>query len=610
MAATGAPGKGGSGFGRYRLDAENGLLLRDGAPVPLPPKAFDVLRVLVGNPGRVVSKEELMATVWPDTAVEDGSLTQVVFQLRRVLGEGAVIETIPKRGYRFVTPVLVPAAEPVPKPHRRKRNWIILLVSGSVLALGGTAAYFRLTRPGRSGNVRSLAVLPLENLSHNPAEDYFADGMTEALINNLAQMGALRVVSRTSVMQYKGGRKPLPEIAHQLRVDGVVEGSVLRAGDRVRISVQLIHAPTDQHLWAKSYDRDLRDVLALQSEVAQAIAAEIRTKLTPQEQTRLPAARRVERDAYDAYLQGRYLFWNRWTQDGLTKSVEFFQQAIDKDPGYAQAYAGLAECYNTLGAFQFLPPEDAYPCAKAAATRALELDDKLAEAHSSLGVVKILYEWDLASAEREFQRAIELNPQYAQAHSLYGRCLVLRDRPDAGLAQVKRAQELDPLSLVINTDLAAAFGFAGQYDEAIAQSRKVLEMDPNSWRGYERLGWAYERKGMYKEAIVAFQKAVNVSGEPRSLTNLGCAYAAAGKRKEARKLVERLQELSKRRYVSAMHIAMIYAALGEKEAAFEWLDKAYERRENLIWLKAEGRFEKLYGDPRFTDLLRRVGLSL
>ena len=455
--------------------------------------------------------------------------------------------------------------------------------------------------------IESLAVLPLANLSGDTQQEYFSDGMTEELITNLGKISALRVISRTSVMRYKKTEKPLPQIARELGVEGIVEGSVLRVGDRVRITAQLIRAEQERHLWAESYERDLRDILALQSEVARAIASEIRIKVTPQEQTRLASARPVNPEAYEAYLRGRY-FWNKRTEEAVKKAIEFFGQALEKDPTYALAYVGLADCYGVLGDYSFLSPKEAFPRAKAGATKALELDETSAEAHTSLAIIKDDYEWDWPGAEREFKRALELNPNYATAHHWYSDHLEIVGRHDEAIAEIKRAQQLDPLSLIIKAIVGRRFHSARRYDEAVEQLRQTLEMDPNFAVAHWLLGETYEQKAQYESAIAEYQKARTASGgSVYVVAALGRAYAAAGKRREALKILGELEELSKRRYVSASSVADIYIALGEKDQALEWLEKGYrDRDEGMVRLNWEATLDPLRSDPRFQGLLRRM----
>jgi serine/threonine protein kinase/TolB-like protein/Flp pilus assembly protein TadD len=457
--------------------------------------------------------------------------------------------------------------------------------------------------------IESIAVLPLENISGDKEQDYFSDGMTEELTTTLGQIEALRVISRTSVMRFKGVRPPggLSEIARQLKVDAVVEGSVLRSGDRVRITAQLIDARTDRHVWARSYERDLRDVLALQSDVAQAIANEIKIKVTPQEGTRLASARPVSPEAHEAYLKGRY-YWNKRTEADLRKSIESFQQAIQKDPSYAQAYAGLADCYVVLPNYSATSPQETLPKAKAAAEKAIQIDDGLAEAYAPLAQVAAYYSYDWLSAEREFKRVTELNPNYATAHQWYALMLARMGQLDRALAEVRRAQELDPLSLIINHNVAWVLYFARQYDQGIEQVRKTLELDPSFAGAHDMLGELYTRKGMYQQGIDELREAIRLSGgDPNIKAELGNAYAVAGKRKQAREILGELTALSKRRYFSPCFIASIYAGLGDKNQAFAWLEKAYEGPD--IWIafvNVDPAFDSLRSDPRFQDLLRRM----
>jgi serine/threonine protein kinase/TolB-like protein/Flp pilus assembly protein TadD len=490
---------------------------------------------------------------------------------------------------------------------RQTDLWRWTLAAAAILLAIGVGVYLLV---GRGEVIDSIAVLPLANFSGDPEQEYFADGMTEAVITELGKIGALRVISRTSVMQYKGARTPLPEIARALKVDAVVEGSVLRFGDRVRITAQLIEAATDRHLWSESYERDLRDVLTLQREVARAIANQIQIKLTPQEQARLANAGSVNPEAYDTYLKGRY-YQEKRTEEGLKKSIEYFEQAIAKDPNYAPAYSGFADSYSYLGNHGFFPPNEASPRAKAAAAKALEMDESLAEAHTSLAYVKMNYDWDWVGAGKEYRRAIELNPGYTKAHSLYAWYLAAQGRFGEAIAEMKRALELDPLSLYDNTNLGWHLRMARRYDEAIEQLRMTLDMDPTFAQGRLDLGQVYEQKKMYEQAIVEFRKAITLyGGSAPSTAALGHAYAVAGKRDEAEKVLSELKALSKQKYVSSFDVAVIYTGLGEKEQAFAWLEKAYKQRDGWLAgrLKVDPRLDSLRSDLRFADLLRRVGL--
>jgi eukaryotic-like serine/threonine-protein kinase len=519
---------------------------------------------------------------------------------------------------RLATSRAVAVAET--KPRRTQARWLRIAIGGGAGAISIAALLIVLNAGGvrdrllgKTGteHIRSLAVLPLENLSRDPEQEYFADGMTEQLITDLAKISELKVISRTSVMQYKGARKPLPQIAQELGVDAVVEGSVQRSGDRVRISAQLIDARADQHLWARSYERDLRNVLALQDDVAQAIANELKIKLASQGQPRLAGSRPVDPEAYEAYLKGHY-YASKRTEKDLKKSIEYFQQAIEKDPNYASAYSGMADAYALLGFRGNLPSNDALSKAKEAALKAVKLDDSLAEAHASLAFIAEIHEWDWATAEREYKRALELNPGYAAGHNWYAGYLMYVGRFDEGIAEAKRARDLDPLSLPVNNALAGRLLVAGRVDEALEQLKKTLEMDPRFAPAHQTLGWAYLNMGKHEEAIQEFQQALQLSGtdDTNPIVDLGFAYAAAGKREQARKILAKLKKLHEQGVVPSGSIAILYGALGELDEAFAWLEKAYEERDpELTYIKVPARrFEPLRHDPRYQDMLRRMGL--
>jgi TolB-like protein/Tfp pilus assembly protein PilF len=457
--------------------------------------------------------------------------------------------------------------------------------------------------------IESLAVLPLENLSGDKEQDYFADGMTEALIAELGQIGSLRVISRTSAMRYKRTDKPLPQIAKELNVDAVIEGSVLRVGDRVRITAQLIGAVPERHLWARSYERDLRDVLSLQGEIARTIADEVKANVTPEVQARLARTRTVNPEAHEFYLKGSY-YWNKYslTEEGFKRGSEYFGHAIEKDPNYALPYAALAVCIWESAYWGYTHVEDAFPKVKALTGKALELDDSLAEAHHALAAVKFYFEWDWSGAERECKRAIDLNPSYAGVHWTYGWYLHWMGRDEQALAEYSRALELDPLSLTINVSFAQGLAFTNQVDKAMEQLRKTLELDPNYAWAHLTLAGMYRRKSKFNEAVQESQKALSLSaGDPPYLAGVAQTLAAAGRKAEAEKVLGDLEELSKRKYVRASDFAMICASLGRTDQAFQWLDKAYQERElQLVSLKVSKVFDPLRSDPRFQDLLRRM----
>jgi TolB-like protein/DNA-binding winged helix-turn-helix (wHTH) protein/Tfp pilus assembly protein PilF len=614
-------------FGEFQLDPANKTLLRKGIRVPLTPKVFDTLTFLVERSGQLIEKEEFVRQLWPQTFVEDAALAENISRLRRALGDAdsqRIIATVPKRGYRFIASVSrmntadgVEATAPGPaKPAAWHRLGLAVLAVAMLLVSGVTYFYFRPTRvssPPPAGPIRSLAVLPLENLSRDPEQEYFADGMTDELITQLAKIGALRVISRTSVMRFKSTRKPLAEITRELNVDAVVEGTVARSAERVRVTAQVIQANPEKHVWAESYDRPVGDVMVLQGELASKIAQAIRIKLTPQEQSRFAGARPVNGEAYEAFLKGRY-FWSKRTEAGTQKAIEYFHQATEKDPNYAAAFTGLADSYISLALSEALqeslPPKEAFPKAKAAVDRALEIDHALAEAHASLGHIKFQYDRDWSGAEKEFQLAIELNPNFANAHQWYALSLMWRGRLDEALNQIKLARELDPLSLVINANLGFILSGAHQYDQAIEQLRKTLEMDPNFAYAHYRLGQIDVLKGMNAEAVPELEKAIALSGgSPRATAELGLSYARMGRRSDTLRLLSDLKERSKLRYVSPFDLAVIYGGLGDKGRTLECLEKAYdERSTSLNLLKLSPAFVAVRSDPRFTQLVRRIGL--
>jgi TolB-like protein len=450
-------------------------------------------------------------------------------------------------------------------------------------------------------------VLPLENLSRDPEQEYFAEGLTEALITALAKIGELRVVSRTSAMLYKGVRKSLREIARELEVDAIVEGTVLRADDRIRITAQLIDAPKETHLWAESYERDLRNVLALQSELAQAIAHEVKVKLTPQERAHLAQTRAVDPEAYEAYLKGRY-HWNRRSRDGLGKATQHFQQAIARDPTYAAAYAGLADCVSILGWWGFVSPEDGCGKGKALALKALELDPNLPEAHTSLAWATAHYDYDFPKCEREFRLAIELNPNYAMARGWYGLTLSMIRGHEEALAEAKQAVRLDPSSSIINGMLALAYWFGGEYDASLDQYKKASDLDPAAFQLHWGVGIAYLAKRIYDAAIAEMETALQLTGRtPMAVAFLAGAYAAAERRQEAEQLLSELAQLTTVRYVSPYVIAWAFAAMKQTDKAFAQLEVAYgERAAWMVWMNRDPRLDTLRSDPRFQDLLRRM----
>src|SRR5215472_4580276 len=577
-------------FDMFELDAHAGELRKQGVKLRLQGQPLLVLAVLLKRAGVLVTHEELRAELWSeDTFVDfDHSLHNAIARIREVLGDSAekprYIETLPRRGYRFIGKV------------------------------DGAAWDVTTSTAGRSSvpdvrRINAIAVLPLENLSGDSAQDYFADGMTESLITSLAQISALRVISRTSAMQYKGARKSLPQIARELNVDAVIEGSVLRDGQRVRITAQLIHASTDQHLWAESYERDFRDILSLQSEIARQVASKIKIMLTPEENARFVRTRPINPAAHEAYLKGRF-YWNKRSAESANRARSYFQKALDLDPTYAQGYAGLADSYAILGYYNALAPLEAYPKAKAAATKAHEFEPSLAEPYATLGDIKRDFEWDWSGAEQDFTRAVALNPGYAEAYHWHGTLHGMLGHHAEAMATKTHALALDPLSVVVRTDLARMLYFARDYEQAIAQYGSAIEMEPNFSTAHLWLGQVYEQKKMFDLAIAEFQTGIQLTrASAFSLAKLAHGFALGGSPDRSRSLLQQLLEFPREKYVSPYDIATVYVGLGKHDDAFASLNRAFEERSLWMgYLNVEPQMDPLRADPRFQDLLRRVGL--
>ena len=630
-------------FGVFEVDLRSGELRKKGTRIRLQGQPYLLLITLLKQPGELVTREELRSALWPeDTFVDfDHSLGTAVNKLREVLGDSAAnprfVETAPRRGYRFIAPVVavnesedtaavsetpsaidepatedrahIPGANAEGARQRGPRHWKRISAFALVLLAAGLLTWrFLPSRP--SVLIRSLAVLPLENLSGDPSQDYFSDGMTDELTTELGQISQLRVISRTSAMTYKGARRPLPEIARELNVDAVLEGTVLHSGNRVRITAQLIGASADKQLWGRSYEVELRDILSLQSEVARSIAQEIRIELTPHEQAALKSVDPVNPEAYEAYLKGRY-FWNKRTPDNLKKAIDYFNQAVEEGPKYAPAYAGLADSYALAGDWKYavLIPKDAYSKAKAAATMAIALDSTLGEAHISLAFCLDNFDWDWAAAGKEFVRGIELSPGYATGHDWYGWHLAALGRNREAVAEVEKAEVLDPLSLIVNADLGEELLVARRYDEAIKQSRKTVYLDPFFAPAHFVLGQALTQKHNYNEGTGELQKAIELSpGSTAFTANLAYVYAVSGRRDEAVKILNALKNRSPQSSSNAPEIAMVYVGLNDKDQAMAWLEKAYAERFSP-WVLMRPCFDPLRTDPRFHNLLQRVGLS-
>ena len=614
-------------FGPFELDPRSGELWKDGRQVNLPPQPTKLLIFLASRPGELVTRDEIKQNLWGiDTFVDfEHGLNFSIKKIRAAIGDNPdqpeFIQTLPRRGYRFIGSARTesPAVSPATVPHRRKTALpfgLFLAAAGVAVALIFAFGWDHLRDRWFGGvgahRIESLAVLPLRNLSPDPEQEYFSDGMTDELITHLAKSGGLRVISHTSVERYKDTKRPLPEIARELGVDAVVEGTVMRSGERVRITAQLIDARSDRHLWADSYERDFRDVLSLQAEVAQGIANEIRIQLTSQQRDDLQAeARPVDPEAYESYLRGRYS-WNKRTAEGLRAAIRYFNQAIARDPGFARAYAGMAECYAVYSFYNpKVPPRASYQKTRAAAEKALELDDRLAEAHTALAIVKFLNDGDWKGSQQEFQRAIDRNPNYAPAHQWYAEWLYDQARFTDAEAEMRKAYELDPLSLVIGTGLGDVFYYSHQFQRAVDLERQLLSLEPNFGLAHESLGFDYIQQSKFPEAVAEMQVALHQLGEdPSEYARLGYAYAMAGDRPQAETILRNLIAESSSSHPRSFEIALIYVGLREKNRAFTWLGRAVEERAELVSaLGVDPIWDPLRGDPRFTILLSRLGLS-
>ncbi len=620
-------------FDNFELDVRAGELRKRGVRLRLQGQPLQVLAVLLKRAGDIVTREELRAQIWTtDTFVDfDHSLHNAIARLREVLGDSAerprYVETLPRRGYRFIAPVDAGdlpapsgASDPAPPadlpgPLRLTKSHAVLLTTVFAVLVISVAVWLARTGAAPTSaapRLNSIAVLPLDNLSGDPSEEFFADGVTDQLITDLAKVGSLRVISRTSVMRYKGTRKSLPEIARELNVAAIVEGSVIRSGQRVRVTAQLIQAPTDQHLWAETYNRDLGDILKLQGEVADAIAGQVRAQLTPTQQALVRRAHAVSPDAYDAYLKGRIYFVNEFTKpDSLKKAQRYFEESIQKDPNFALAYAGLADTDVYLAFAGSLQKDQAYRSAKEALAKALELDDSIGEAYDTLGQLSFTFDWDWETADREFNRAIALAPSYSCAHEDRAIFLASVGRRSEALAEIAKIDQLDYGFSEAHTETATYYKLL-DYPKLIESSRRGLLLDPKDAFHHYSLGLGYEGAGKLQEAISEFQKAVQFSdGSLGPTVALAHAYSALGKKAEAEKIFRDLERKARATSASPYTMATIYAGLGENDKAFDLLDKSYSEKslDFAIPLQSDLLLDSLHPDPRFQSLLRRIGLK-
>ncbi len=606
-------------FGVFEVDLASGELRKQGVRIKLAEQPFQALLALIERPGEVLTREYLQKRLWPpDTLVDfDRGLNKAINRLREALGDDAdnphFIETLPLRGYRFLVqveaaPVTPGLSSPAPATRTsdlsllRKRRTLLAIASGLVLLPLFFFGYRLLS--SYQPRIESIAVLPLENLSGDTAQEYFSDGLTDELIGEVARIRSLRVISRTSVMQYKGGtRKSLPAIARELNVDAILEGTVLQSGHKVRITAQLIRASDDRHLWYEKYERDLTDILALQGEVARSIASKVQVHLTPDEQTRLTRTRRVNPDAYVTYLKGNYFLYKGIPS--LSKSIDFFKQSIQLDSSYAEPYAGLAQALCFVGIFGLKPSTESYPEARAAALKALELDESNAAAHNALADVKQGFDWDLAGAETEFKRALQLNPSHLLTHVWYSASLARRGRFNDALAASGQALALDPVSPVSYNSRAMLFFRFRRYDEAIRASQQALDLDPNFINALWWQGLSFAGKGDFAKSIACLTRATSMSDGPLFRALLGHVYGRAGDRPKARGILSELVTMSSTRYVSPMEFAIIYAGLNDADSTFHWLEKAYQARATRIQELPWMYFDSFRSDPRYGDLTRR-----
>jgi TolB-like protein/DNA-binding winged helix-turn-helix (wHTH) protein/Tfp pilus assembly protein PilF len=646
-------------LGDYELEPDKRLLCHRGTPIPLAPKPFRVLLYLIEHHDRLVTRQELLEQFWDGHKSYDLNLTKCVGAVRKALDDPLerprFIETLWTEGYRYIGPLEEQLSEPkqsVFESERKNEDKILEEVNeenratksktfGSVAAIREPRRFLKTHRDSRTlalltacllvaltagalisyryynkagtvppGPIRSIAVLPLRNLTGDATSEYFSDGMTESLIMSLSKIGNLNVISHGSVFRFKGKEVDPQAAGRQLGVDAVLEGSVRKDGDSVRVSVRLVGVDDGRVLWAsENYHRGLRDIFALQGEIARNVATELKFKLGVEAEQDLTKRYTENVEAYELYWKGRY-FWNKRTEEGLRKAIEYFEQAIAKDQNYALAYAGLADSYNLLGDYGYAPAKEALSKAKETALKALKIDDSLTEAHTSLAFVRAFYDWDWAGAEKEFQRAIELNPNYATAYHWYGLLLAAMGRFDEAVVKITQARKLDPYSLIINANLGRTFYFARQHDRAIEQLLKVLEMDPDFSGTHFKLAAAYAAKGMETEAIAEYQKYLTLFGESKLSAAIGKSYATNGYKGAMKLWLESLKEEAKRHYVSQYAIALAALRSGDKEQALEWLEKAYQERSSwLVYLKVEPEFNGLHSDPRFQDLLQRVGFS-
>lgn len=630
-------------FGPFQLDPPERLLLCDGQAVSLTPKAFDLLLALVDRSGHLIEKEELLKIVWPDSFVEEGNLAVTISLLRKALnddrGQHRYIETVSKRGYRFVADVkrldesepaiahtgLIPNLAPKPisavvqtpivretSPVNRSVNFARPVLWGSVamlIALVIIAVTQHRAAPPvpNSPVIRSLAVLPFQTLGMHTSDKYLEIGMADAVITKLANTGKIIVRPTSAIQQYAGTQLTLQAVGREQGVDAVLDGRIQRDGDRVRVTVQLIRVQDGVQLWADTFDKQFTDIFALEDSLSEMAAQSVRLQLTGEENRRFTKRSTENPAAYEAYMKGRF-FWNKRTDTGLKKGLDYFRDAIKLDPAFAEAFVGVADSYATLGLYAVLPPKEAFPAAKDAGSRALQMDNTLAAAHATLGFIYFYYEWNPSSSADEFQRALTENPHYAMAHSWYAESLAARGQYSEAAAEAQRALEDDPLSMIIGSNAGWTYALAGQYDQAVETLKKAMEIDPSFPRTHFRLGQVYEQRGEYALAIPEFEQAVRLAkDDPYYEGSLGHGYGASGNLPKARMVLDKLQARARRQYVPPYAIAVVYSGMGDREEAFHWLQKALEDRStSMVFLRSDPEFSALRSDPRFSQISKTV----
>lgn len=620
-------------FRNFRLEKKESRLLRDGEPVPLTPKTFDVLVALVERHGQLVTKDELMRTVWADSFVEEANLNVHISTLRRVLGDSAFIETIPKKGYRFIEVVSeAPTGsavferftrtsvvseedsfEPTGLPRKPGRRFLVVTAVGALLiALAGVAIFSVSRNQARNATeeIKALAVLPFKDMGEPSGDEYLGLGFADALITRLSNLNRVAIRPTSAIQQYTSRRVDAATVGRELAVDSVLDGTVQQSGDSIRVNVQLINARDGVTLWAAKFDEKATNIFALQDAISEQVARLLSKELTLAERQGLTKSFTTSAEAYRSYIKGRFILEKK-TVDEAHLAIRYFEDAVAKDPNYALAYTGLADAYFTIAdEDDKMSYGETMARCRAAAMKSLELDDTLAESHLSHALVLFNYDWDWDAAEREFARAIELNPNYTPARHEFSHFLMAMGRTEESLRESKTALELEPLSVKMNVHLAWHYLRAGQNDEAIAQGRRTLEMSPNYIRAHHFIGIALYKQQKYDEAINELEKTNSLRGEgTEGVGSLGHVYAAAGRRKNAERILEGMLKKSESGYVSPYDMAIIYAGMGNKDQAFAWLDKAFQERNGSIpMLQVDYFLDSLKGDPRFSDLLKRAGL--